>query len=42
MDKMQDLITYGIKPVSLDVTKDESIMACVEQILKKQEALMLW
>ena len=32
MEKMQDLKTYDIKPISLDVTKDESITACVEQI----------
>jgi short-subunit dehydrogenase len=31
-DKMEDLKTYGIKTVSLDVTKDESIVACVNQV----------
>jgi short-subunit dehydrogenase len=35
MEKMKDLITYGVKPVSLDVTKDESITACVEQIFNE-------
>jgi short-subunit dehydrogenase len=34
-DKMQNLITYGIKSIALDVTKDESIMACIEQIYKE-------
>ncbi|WP_432714132.1 oxidoreductase [Pedobacter sp.] len=34
-DKMQDLETYGIKPIALDVTKDESIVLCVDQILKE-------
>lgn len=32
---MQDLKTHGIKPISLDVTKEESLVACVEQILKE-------
>ena len=35
IEKMQDLKIYGIKPISLDVTKDESIVACVEQISKE-------
>ncbi|WP_342645441.1 oxidoreductase [Mucilaginibacter sp. CSA2-8R] len=34
-DKMQDLKTYGIKPIALDITKDESVMTCVEEILKE-------
>jgi short-subunit dehydrogenase len=34
-DKMQDLKTHGIKPIALDVTKEESVMACVEQIFKE-------
>lgn len=34
-EKMQDLKNYGIKPIALDVTKDESMTACVEQILKE-------
>jgi len=34
-EKMQDLKNYGIKPIALDVTKDESITACVEQIFKE-------
>jgi len=32
---MQDLKAYGIKPIALDVTEDESVKACVEQILKE-------
>jgi len=31
-DKMQDLKSYGIKTISLDVSKEESLIACVEQI----------
>ncbi len=34
-DKMQDLKKHGIKPISLDVTKDESIIECVNQIYKE-------
>jgi len=34
-EKMQDLKDYGIKPITLDVTKDESLMACVEKIFKE-------
>ncbi|MBX3240072.1 MAG: SDR family NAD(P)-dependent oxidoreductase [Chitinophagaceae bacterium] len=34
-DKMQDLTTHGIKPIALDVTKDESIIKCVNQIFKE-------
>ncbi|KAA6438417.1 SDR family NAD(P)-dependent oxidoreductase [Dyadobacter flavalbus] len=34
-EKMQDLVNYGIKPIALDVTKDESVVACVEQIFKE-------
>lgn len=35
-DKMQDLITKGIHPISLDVTNDESMVNCVNEILKKE------
>src|SRR6218665_1768175 len=35
VDKMQDLKTYGIHPIALDVTKEESMVACIEQILKE-------
>ena len=34
-EKMQDLKNYGIKPIALDVTKDQSVTACVEQIFKE-------
>jgi Short-chain alcohol dehydrogenase of unknown specificity len=34
-EKMQDLKTHGIKPIYLDVTKEESLVSCVEQILKE-------
>lgn len=33
--KMQDLKPYGVKPISLDLTQDESVVACVEQILQE-------
>lgn len=33
IEKMQDLKGYGIKPISLDVTSEESLVACVEQIV---------
>ncbi len=38
-EKMQDLKTYGIKPIELDVTKDESITFCLEQIFKEAESI---
>ena len=34
-EKMQDLKNHGIKPISLDVTKEESMVACVEQIFQE-------
>ena len=34
-EKMQDLKTHGIKPISLDVTKEENLVACIDQILKE-------
>jgi short-subunit dehydrogenase len=34
-DKMEDLKTYGIKPIALDVTKDDSLVLCVDQILNE-------
>jgi NADP-dependent 3-hydroxy acid dehydrogenase YdfG len=34
-DKMQELKNYGIKPLALDVTKEESITGCVEQIFSE-------
>lgn len=35
VEKMQELKSYGIKPVALDVTQDDSITACVEQIFQE-------
>jgi len=35
IEKMEDLKDYGIKPIGLDVTKEESISTCVEQIFKE-------
>lgn len=35
IEKMQELKNFGIKPISLDVTKEESLIACVELILKE-------
>lgn len=35
VEKMQELEAFGIKPIALDVTKDESIIACVNQILSE-------
>ncbi|SEW05087.1 Short-chain dehydrogenase [Chitinophaga sp. YR573] len=35
MEMMQSLKEYGIKPIMLDISKDGSIVACVEQILKE-------
>ena len=34
-EKMQDLKQYGIQPIALDVTQDESILTCVEQIFNE-------
>jgi NADP-dependent 3-hydroxy acid dehydrogenase YdfG len=34
-EKMQELKNFGIMPISLDVTKEESLVTCVEQILKE-------
>lgn len=35
IEKMQGLKNFGIQPIALDVTKDDSITACVEQIFKE-------
>ncbi|GAB3804592.1 oxidoreductase [Spirosoma humi] len=35
MDKMADLNAYGIKPIALDITKEESVAGCVTQILNE-------
>ncbi len=34
-EKMRDLINYNIKPIALDVTKEDSIKACTEQIFNE-------
>jgi len=33
LEKMEDLKAFGVKPIALDITKDETIVACVKQIL---------
>ena len=33
VENMQQLRSYGIKPIALDVTQEESIVACINQIL---------
>ncbi|UFH57612.1 oxidoreductase [Spirosoma sp. KNUC1025] len=33
LENMQDLIPYGIKPIRLDITNEESVQACVDQIV---------
>jgi short-subunit dehydrogenase len=35
IEKMQELKAFGIKPIALDVTDDESSKACIAQILKE-------
>lgn len=35
VEKMQDLKPHGVKPISLDLTQDASMLACVEQIHKE-------
>ena len=34
-EKLKELIKYGVKPILLDVTKDENMVACVNQILNE-------
>lgn len=34
-EKMNELKNFGIKPIALDVTKDESVTTCVNQVLKE-------
>lgn len=38
-EKMEDLKNYGIKPIALDVTIDESIITCVEQIFLEEGSI---
>jgi NAD(P)-dependent dehydrogenase (short-subunit alcohol dehydrogenase family) len=35
VDKMEGLKTFGVKPIALDVTIDESMVSCVNQVLKE-------
>jgi len=35
MEKLNELTNSGIKPIALDVTKDESVTTCINQILKE-------
>lgn len=35
MEKLQELRDHGIKPVALDVSKDESIVTCIAEILNE-------
>jgi short-subunit dehydrogenase len=37
IDKMEDLKAFGIKPVAMDITKDESIVACMQLILAETD-----
>jgi short-subunit dehydrogenase len=38
-DKMRELENFGIKTISLDVTNEDSLVACVEQILYEAGAI---
>ena len=35
-DKMRALTSYGITPIALDVTQDDSVVACVQQIFEAE------
>lgn len=39
VEKMQELKAYGIKPIAMDITNDESVSICVEQIFKEAGAI---
>jgi NAD(P)-dependent dehydrogenase (short-subunit alcohol dehydrogenase family) len=39
IDKMQDLAAKGIHPILLDVTDDESMVHCINEILKKEHRI---
>ena len=41
VDRMEDLKQDGIKPISMDLTNDESMINCVETILKQIGELLL-
>ena len=34
-EKMEDLKLLSIKPIALDVTKDDSVTTCIKQILQQ-------
>jgi len=38
-DKMRALTSYGITPMALDVTKEESVVACVQQIFEAEGSI---
>nr|WP_311182548.1 SDR family NAD(P)-dependent oxidoreductase [Hymenobacter volaticus] len=38
-DKMRALTSYGITPIMLDVTQDDSVVACVQQIFAAEGGL---
>lgn len=38
-EKMQELMAKGIHPISLDVTKEESMVNCINEILKKEGSI---
>lgn len=42
LEKMQELMKHGIIPIALDVTKDESVVACTSQIFQNQVELIFW
>lgn len=39
MDKLQELSSYGVLPVTLDVTSEDSILACVNRIARDSGGL---
>ena len=39
VDRMEDLSKDGITPVALDLTKDESIVECVNTVLSKEKSI---
>jgi short-subunit dehydrogenase len=36
IEKLKELTKFGIKPIALDVTNDESMVACVENIINEE------
>lgn len=39
VEKMQDLLAFGIKPIAVDVTQDESVVTCVNRLLAEEGRL---